>query len=100
MAAHYTHFVHSQKALLTVCRVVHSGHNAPLCQHLQQGKTVSQALIAALQDPALYPHPVEGFTVIETHISWVLLTGPYAYKIKKPVNFGLHQPGSPRALLR
>jgi uncharacterized protein len=49
---------------------------------------VSQALIAALQNPALYPHPVDGFQVIETHISWVLLTGPYAYKIKKPVNFG------------
>ncbi|MBP8262933.1 MAG: AAA family ATPase [Pseudomonas sp.] len=49
---------------------------------------MSQALIAALQNPALYPHPVEQFQVIETHISWVLLTGPYAYKIKKPVNFG------------
>lgn len=49
---------------------------------------MSQALIAALQNPALYPHPVDGFQVIETHISWVLLTGPYAYKIKKPVNFG------------
>ncbi|MGE8500508.1 MAG: AAA family ATPase [Pseudomonas sp.] len=49
---------------------------------------MSQALISALQNPALYPHPVEGFQVIETHISWVLLTGPYAYKIKKPVNFG------------
>lgn len=49
---------------------------------------MSQTLIAALQNPALYPHPVDGFQVIETHISWVLLTGPYAYKIKKPVNFG------------
>ncbi|AYC31690.1 hypothetical protein D3880_04465 [Pseudomonas cavernae] len=49
---------------------------------------MSQTLIAALQNPALYPHPVEAFQVIETHISWVLLTGPYAYKIKKPVNFG------------
>ncbi|WP_454254623.1 bifunctional aminoglycoside phosphotransferase/ATP-binding protein [Pseudomonas sp. Marseille-Q8238] len=49
---------------------------------------MSQALIAALQNPALYPHPVDGFQVIETHISWVLLTGPFAYKIKKPVNFG------------
>ncbi|ERI50269.1 hypothetical protein N878_09330 [Pseudomonas sp. EGD-AK9] len=49
---------------------------------------MSQALIAALQNPALYPHPVEGFQLIETHISWVLLTGPYAYKVKKPVNFG------------
>jgi aminoglycoside phosphotransferase family enzyme/predicted kinase len=26
--------------------------------------------------------------VIETHISWVLLTGQYAYKIKKPVKLG------------
>jgi aminoglycoside phosphotransferase family enzyme/predicted kinase len=49
---------------------------------------VSQSLIAALQNPALFPHPVEGFQVIETHISWVLLTGPYVYKFKKPVNFG------------
>jgi uncharacterized protein len=49
---------------------------------------VSQSLIAALQNPALYPHPVDSFQVIETHISWVLLTGPYAYKIKKPMNFG------------
>ena len=49
---------------------------------------MSQALIAALQDPARYPHPVERFQVIETHISWVILTGPYAYKMKKPVDFG------------
>jgi aminoglycoside phosphotransferase family enzyme/predicted kinase len=49
---------------------------------------VSQSLIAALQNPALYPHAVDGFKVIETHISWVLLTGPFAYKMKKPVNFG------------
>lgn len=49
---------------------------------------MSQALIAALQNPALYPHAVDGFQVIETHISWVLLTGPFAYKIKKPANFG------------
>jgi len=50
--------------------------------------TVSQALIAALQNPALYPHSVDGFRVIETHISWVILTGAYAYKMKKPVDFG------------
>jgi aminoglycoside phosphotransferase family enzyme/predicted kinase len=49
---------------------------------------VSQALVQALQQPALYEHPVNRFEVIETHISWVLLTGDYAYKIKKPVNFG------------
>lgn len=45
-------------------------------------------LIKALQNPALFDHPVDKFSVIETHISRVLLTGRYAYKIKKPVNFG------------
>lgn len=48
----------------------------------------SSKLVAALQDAALYDHAVDAFQVIETHISWVLLTGPYAYKIKKPVRFG------------
>jgi len=43
---------------------------------------------AALSNPACYPHPVSGVRVLETHISWVLLTGEYAYKIKKPVNLG------------
>ena len=41
-----------------------------------------------IANPALYPHPVDGFKVIETHISWVILTGAYAYKMKKPVDFG------------
>ena len=45
-------------------------------------------LLHALQDPALYDHPCTGFEVLETHISWILLTGPYAYKIKKPVDLG------------
>jgi len=49
---------------------------------------VSQTLLNALQDPALFNHPVTGFTLMETHISWVLLTGDYVYKIKKPVDFG------------
>jgi aminoglycoside phosphotransferase family enzyme/predicted kinase len=45
-------------------------------------------LFAALQRPECYPHPVSRVQVLETHISWVLLTGQYAYKIKKPVNLG------------
>ena len=45
-------------------------------------------LIAALQDPRCYPHAVENLHVAETHISWIVLTGPFAYKIKKPVNLG------------
>lgn len=39
-----------------------------------------------LLNPALYPHSVQAFKVIETHLSWVILTGCYAYKIKKPLN--------------
>ena len=49
---------------------------------------MSQALVQALQNSALYDHPVDSFEVIETHISWVILTGSFAYKIKKPNNFG------------
>ncbi|EPJ43836.1 MAG: hypothetical protein OFPII_39570 [Osedax symbiont Rs1] len=46
-------------------------------------------LIKALQNPGCYPHPVSGeIQVIETQVSWVLLTGEFAYKIKKEINFG------------
>jgi hypothetical protein len=50
--------------------------------------TDTSEFIAALQKAEAYDHPVENITLLETHISWVLLTGRYAYKIKKPVNFG------------
>ena len=36
---------------------------------------------------ALFPHGLTRLRVIETHISWIVLTGSYAYKIKKPVRF-------------
>jgi len=45
-------------------------------------------LIKALSKAKAYQHEVSAISVLETHISWVLLTGSYAYKIKKPVNFG------------
>ncbi len=38
--------------------------------------------------PDAFDHPVKKIELIETHISWVILTGDFAYKIKKPVNFG------------
>jgi aminoglycoside phosphotransferase family enzyme len=43
-------------------------------------------LIAALLRPAL--HGTADTQLIETHISWVILAGDFAYKLKKPVNFG------------
>lgn len=45
-------------------------------------------LVRALLDPAAYDHPVKAVQLLETHISWVFLTGAYAYKVKKPVQFG------------
>lgn len=45
-------------------------------------------LVDALHDPACYPHPVGDVTHLETHISHVLLAGDFAYKLKKPVDFG------------
>lgn len=51
-------------------------------------KAVSSALPPALQallTPAAYPHATANIEVRETHISWVILTGSCAYKIKKPL---------------
>lgn len=45
-------------------------------------------LIAALLQPQRYPHPVSRCQLIETHISWVILAGEFAYKIKKPLDLG------------
>jgi uncharacterized protein len=50
--------------------------------------TPSGLLIAALRDPARYAHPATQTELLETHISWVILTGEHAYKIKKPVSLG------------
>ncbi|WP_034835288.1 bifunctional aminoglycoside phosphotransferase/ATP-binding protein [Endozoicomonas numazuensis] len=49
---------------------------------------MSTELIEALLKPSAYPHPVEKIELLETHISWVILTGERVYKIKKPMDFG------------
>jgi aminoglycoside phosphotransferase family enzyme/predicted kinase len=49
---------------------------------------LDRTLIQALQSPECYPHAVTEIRLLETHISWVLLAGEFAYKIKKPVDFG------------
>jgi hypothetical protein len=45
-------------------------------------------LIRRLGDSACYDHEAGPVRLIETHISWVLLTGEFAYKIKKPLDLG------------
>ncbi len=42
-------------------------------------------LIQALLEPQRYPHAVQRVEWVETHISWVLLAGDFAYKIKRPL---------------
>ncbi|MDJ0743565.1 MAG: AAA family ATPase [Xenococcaceae cyanobacterium MO_167.B27] len=47
------------------------------------------ALISQMQQSEFYPHPVaDNIELVQTHVSYVLLTGDYAYKLKKSVNFG------------
>ena len=48
---------------------------------------MTSGFIKKLHHPSCYPHPVQSVRVVETHISWILLTGDFAYKIKKPVCF-------------
>ncbi len=50
--------------------------------------TQQKRLIEQLQSGGCFDHPVTATQIIETHISWVLLTGPYAYKIKKALDLG------------
>lgn len=42
-------------------------------------------LLEGLRRPGCYPHPVGPIEILETHISAVVLTGSFAYKLKKPV---------------
>ncbi len=49
---------------------------------------VDQNLIRQLVQTLSRQHPSDTVELRETHISWVILCGEYAYKIKKPVNFG------------
>lgn len=49
---------------------------------------MNSELMKALTQATTYPHECAEIEVLETHISWIILTGKYAYKIKKPVDFG------------
>lgn len=68
----------SGMALNTNALIRHAGRSrdAPLDFHLLSG----------LLRPEAYPHATGRIELIETHISWVLLTGEFAYKVKKPVD--------------
>lgn len=44
--------------------------------------------LQSLLQPAAYPDAPAEVRLLQTHVSWIFLAGDYAYKIKKPVNFG------------
>lgn len=44
--------------------------------------------VAGLLDPAVAPPEMVAPRLVQTHISWIVLAGPCAYKIKKPVSLG------------
>ena len=46
------------------------------------------ALVEALLRPEIYPHRPEQVRLVQTQMSFIFLTGDYAYKVKKPVNLG------------
>ena len=48
-------------------------------------RPVDASLVEALLRPEAFAHPAGDIELLETHISWVVLAGNYAYKIKKPV---------------
>ncbi|RLA34699.1 MAG: hypothetical protein DRR11_02170 [Gammaproteobacteria bacterium] len=43
------------------------------------------SLVDSLMKPAAFDHSVSSVELIETHISWLILTDDYVYKLKKPV---------------
>src|SRR5438876_7213657 len=48
----------------------------------------SQELVSFLEVPASYPHGPREVRSIQTHISWVFVTTPFVFKVKKAVNLG------------
>lgn len=49
---------------------------------------MDESTLQQLLQPRSFKHATGAIVLRETHISWVILSGEFAYKIKKPVNFG------------
>ncbi|WEN40782.1 hypothetical protein CKCBHOJB_00315 [Thauera sp. GDN1] len=45
-------------------------------------------LVRQLLQPGVLPDSADGVELVETHISWVLLAGQHAWKLKKPLDLG------------
>jgi uncharacterized protein len=53
----------------------------------QQGEFSLAAKVAALREAQTYAGRPGAVDAVETHMSWVFLTGQFAYKLKKPVAY-------------
>jgi aminoglycoside phosphotransferase family enzyme len=51
--------------------------------------------VQSLLHPEAFPHPADGLELKETHGAWIILAGPYAYKLKKPVDLGFFDYSTP-----
>jgi len=63
------------------------------------------ALVDGLLRPEAYPWRPTTVELVETHVSWVFLSGERVVKVKKPVDYGLSttprsQAGAGRAKMR
>jgi uncharacterized protein len=58
----------------------------PLMSPDRSCRKIDQQLPTALLNADAFPHAVQSLRLIETALSWVILTGEYAYKIKKPLH--------------
>jgi aminoglycoside phosphotransferase family enzyme/predicted kinase len=62
--------------------------NHPPKRRIATARTMNPA-VEALRHPEAYPHQTTAeIGLVETHISWIFLTGQFAYKLKKPVDLG------------
>ncbi len=47
-----------------------------------------RCLLDALREHGAFSHSLDDWGIVETHISIILLAGPFAYKFKKPLDLG------------
>ncbi len=55
---------------------------------MQEERCGEDGLLRQLMQPGVLPGSEGGVSLIETHISWVLLAGEHAWKLKKPLDLG------------
>lgn len=49
---------------------------------------ICSSIVESMTRPDFYAHHPETVELVQTHISYVFISGDYVYKVKKPVNFG------------